>query len=267
MSNIEAVNALLTAINFDRFAEIGARHNPDVTFNSFRGPSLRSSVAVEDWHREFLRDYADCNYTDLEYIDQGDCVAVRATIEAKRNNYRAFTQRVVEVLRYEEGGVADRRLYGMLPDLEFDKAITASMANATGFRGGSSSATKSAVEAFYGNLLKGDAATAMTFLHEKAAIIDSVYGMTTGPQNIMDLTASVPTPLFGRWRVTNTMCGSKDALVEISVDPNRPRVADWVRIVDGKIAVIETYWMFREIGIDPFANATERYTKQVILPK
>lgn len=267
MSNIEAVNALLTAINFDRFAEIGARHNPDVIFNSFRGPSLRSSVAVEDWHREFLRDYADCNYTELEYVEQGDQVAVRATIEAKSDNYRAFTQRVIEVLRYEEGGVAERKLYGMLPNVEFDKAVTASMANATGYRGGSASATKAAIDGFYGNLLKGDAKTAMTFLHEKAALIDSVYGLTTGPESIMQLTAQIPLPVFGSWRITNTMCGAKDAMIELAVDPSRPRLADWIRIVDGKIAVIETYWMFREIGIDPFANAEERYRKQVIFPK
>jgi len=62
MSNIDAVNALITAINFDRFAEIEARHNPDVTFSSFRGPTVTSSVGVEDWQRTFLRDYADCNY-------------------------------------------------------------------------------------------------------------------------------------------------------------------------------------------------------------
>jgi ketosteroid isomerase-like protein len=267
MSNIEAVNALLTAINFDRFAEIEARHNPDVIFNSFRGPSLRSSVDVEEWHRKFLRDYADCNYTELEYIEQGDQVAVRATIEAKGDNYRAFTQRVIEVLRYEEGGVAERKLYGMLPNVEFDKAVTASMANATGFRGGSTGATKSAIDGFYGNLLKGDAETAKTFLHEKAALIDSVYGLTTGPENIMQLTAQIPLPVFGSWRITNTLCGAKDAMVELAVDSSRPRLADWVRIVDGKIAVIETYWMFREIGIDPFADAEERYRKQVIFPK
>ena len=60
MSNIDAVNALLTAIHFDRFSEIEARHQPDVTFWSFRGPTLRDSVSVADWHRTFLRDYADC---------------------------------------------------------------------------------------------------------------------------------------------------------------------------------------------------------------
>src|SRR5882762_7452175 len=66
MSNIDAVNALITAINFDRFAEIESLHQPDAVFWSFRGPTLHDSVSIADWHREFLRDYADCSYTELE---------------------------------------------------------------------------------------------------------------------------------------------------------------------------------------------------------
>ncbi len=267
MSNIEAVNALLTAINFDRFAEIEARHNPDVVFNSFRGPILHSSTAVEEWHHEFLRDYADCNYSELEYIEQDDTVAVRATIEAKGDDWRAFTQRVVEVLSYEGEGISERRLYGMLPDLELDKAETAAMTNATGFRGGSVSATKTAVTGFFGAMLKGDHETALTFLHDKAALIDTVYGTTTGPQNVIDLFAKIPAPLFGVWRVTRTLCGAKDALVEMAIDPARPRAAHWVRVVDGKVAVIESYWMFREIGVNPRGERRKRHVKQVILPK
>ena len=80
-------------------------------------------MAVEDWHTTFLRDYADCNYTDLEYIEEGESVAMRATIEAKGYDWRPFTQRVIEVFDFVEGGVAERRMYGMLPDLELDKPI------------------------------------------------------------------------------------------------------------------------------------------------
>jgi hypothetical protein len=67
--------------------------------------------------------------------------------------------------------------------------------------------------------------------------------------------------------VTNTLAGPKDALVELAIDANRPRAADWVRIVDGKIAVIEGYWMLREIGIESFATRRARHARQVILPK
>ena len=90
---------------------------------------------MEDWHTTFLRDYADCNYTDLEYIEEGDSVAVRATIEAKGYNWRPFTQRVVEVFDFVGGGVSERRMYGMLRDVELDKPSTAAMTGALEFRG------------------------------------------------------------------------------------------------------------------------------------
>jgi hypothetical protein len=264
MSNIAAVNELITAINFDRFAEIEARHNPDVLFTSFRGPILHSSVAVEDWHTTFLRDYADCNYTDLEYTEKGEAVAVRATIEAKGYDWRAFTQRVVEVFDFAHGGVSERRMYGMVPDVELDKLSTAAMNNARQFPGGSVGTTQSVVEGFFAALLAGDSETALTFLADKATLIDSIYGITNGPQNIIDLYRSVPRPAFGTPRVTRTIAGPKDALVETAIDAGRPRRADWVRIVEGKILVIEAYWMFREIGFKPEDRA--RHVRQVILP-
>lgn len=264
MSNIEAVNELITAINFDRFAEIEARHNPDVLFTSFRGPILHSSVAVEDWHTTFLRDYADCNYTDLEYLERGESVAVRATIEAKGYDWRAFTQRVVEVFDFLQGGISERRMYGMVQDLELDKPTTAAMTAAHDFPGGAVSATQSAVDGFYAALLAGDNDTAATFLADKATLIDSIYGITNGPQNVIDLYRSVPRPAFGAPRVTRTFAGAKDALVETAIDAGRPRRADWVRVVEGKILVIEAYWMFREIGFKPEDRA--RHVKQVILP-
>ena len=233
-------------------------------FTSFRGPILHSSVAVEDWHRAFLRDYADCNYTDLEYIEQGESVAVRATIEAKGYDWRAFTQRVVEVFDFYQGGVSERRMYGMLPDLELDKPSTAAMNNARESRGGSASGTRSIVDGFFAALMAGDKETAATFLADKATLVDSIYGVANGPQNVVDLYRSVPRPAFGTYRVTRTFAGEKDALVETAIDASRPRRADWVRIVDDKILVIEAYWMFREIGFKPEDRA--RHVKQVILP-
>lgn len=264
MSNIDAVNALITAINFDRFAEIEARHNPDVVFSSFRGPTLNSSVAVEDWHRTFLRDYADCNYTDLEYIEQGETVAVRGTIEAKGYDWRPFTQRVVEVFEMVEGGVQARRMYGMLPDVEFDKPTAAAMTNAVGFKGGSASTTASLLTAFYSALAEGDKEKARESLADKAVLIDSVYGTVNGPDNVLDLKSRIPVPAFGVERVVHSYAGEKDGLVEIAIDPARPRLADWVRIVDGKILVIESYWMLREIGVHP--DPQKRHQRQVIMP-
>lgn len=266
MTNIDAVNALITAINFDRFKEIEARHAPDATFVSFRGPTCIDNIAIGDWHRDFLEAYADCNYGETEYIEQGDVVAARATITAKGTDWREFSQRVVEVFRIADDEVLERRLYGMLPDLVLDKPATAAMTNATGYRGGSASATKAAVEGFFGNLLKGDLDTAKTFVDPKAAIIDSLYGIAIGPDAMADLITAIPKPVFGDWRITHMFCGPKDALVELAIDPSRPRAAYWVRIVDGKIAVIETYWMFREIGVDPFVERRKKHVKQVILP-
>jgi hypothetical protein len=266
MSNVDVVNALLTAINFDRFAEIEARHAPDATFMSFRGPTLHDSVSITDWHREFLESYADCSYTETEAIDENGIVAMRATIEAKGTDWRLFTQRVVEVMRIENDLVAERRLYGMLPDLVLDKASTAAMNNATGYKGGSASATRQAVEGFYSNLFKGDVDAAKGFLDPKCSMIDSLYGIANGPDAVIDLIRGIPTPMFGVWRAIRATCGAKDALVELSLDPVRPRAADWVRIVDGKIAVIEGYWMFRDIGVDPFVERRRRHVKQVILP-
>lgn len=267
MSNIDAVNALITAINFDRFPEIGARHQPDATFISFRGPNLRDSVAISDWHRTFARDYADTNYTDLEYIEDNDVVAVRATIEAKGYDWRPFSQRVVEVFRVADDAVAERRLYGMLRDVELSKPATQAMEAAQEAGGGSASATRSLVTKLYAGLLAHDEEDVKAALDPKCALVDSVYGIVAGPDAVLDLTARIPSPAFGIWRVTNVFAGPKDAVVELSIDPSRPRRADWVRIVDGKVRVIETYWMLREIGIPGDQNyAHERHIKQVIMP-
>jgi len=268
MSHIPAVNALITAINFDRFAEIEARHRPDAVFTSFRGPTLRDSVAIADWHRDFLRDYADCNYAELEYIEQGALVAVRATIEAKAYDWRPFTQRVVEVLSFEdEEVVAARKLYGMLRDLELDKPATAAMNAALEVKGGSASSTRSTVEAFYTALLAGDREAAVSHLAPKPACIHGVYGVATGAETVVDFLSAIPKPAFGQLRVTNIAAGEHTALVELAIDPGRPRLADWVRLVDGKIAVIEGYAMLRELGINPYENyAGDRHRRQVILP-
>lgn len=265
MSNIDAVNELLTAIHFDRFAEIEARHNPDATFHSFRGPNLADSVSISDWHRAFLKDYADCNYGELEYIEAGETVATRATLTAKGYDWREFTQRVIEVFEFADGGVQRRRLYGMVPNVELDKPTTAAMTAATGFKGGSASATKATVEKFFAAILGGDTDAAREHLDDKAALIDSAYAIVNGPDAILSQLAALPRPAFGAWRTTNVLAGAKDALVELAIDPKRPRAAEWVRLVEGKIKVIETYWMFREVGISPDFRG-ERHQRRAILP-
>lgn len=268
MSNIPAVNSLITAINFDRFAEIEALHRSDAVFHSFRGPTLRDSVGIADWHREFLRDYADCSYVDLEYIEEGNTVAVRATIEAKAYDWRPFSQRVVEVFGFDaQGEVISRRLYAMLRDIEMDKQATASMADAQGYQGGSASATKAAVDKFLAAVRAGDTDGAKELVHDKATIIDGLYGTAHGFDNMLALSNARPMPAFGTLRVTNMLAGEHDALLEWTIDPSRPRLAEWWRFVDGKVRVVEAYWMLREIGVNPYENyANDRHRRQVIMP-
>ncbi len=266
MTNTDAVNALITAIHFDRFAEIEAHHAPDATLHSFRGPILRDSISIGDWHREWLRDYADLEYTDIEYIEADDTVAVRATLNAKGYDWREFTQRVVDVFRFEGGEVKERRLYGMLPDIELDKPATQSLATALEDRGGGASKTRQVVEAFYNALLSADAEAATAHLDDKATIIDSLIGVATGSADLMKTIATTPAPAFGQWRVTNIVAGERDALVELAIDPSRPRAADWVRVVDGKIRVIEGYWMLLEVGISMNTFRRDRHQRQVIMP-
>ncbi|MFN0148837.1 MAG: nuclear transport factor 2 family protein [Dehalococcoidia bacterium] len=267
MSNIDTVNALITAINFDRFDEIEAYHAPDVLFTSFRGPVLRGSVAVADWHRQFLRDYADCNYSELEYIEDGDTVVVRATLEAKGYDWRAFTQRVVEVFRFEQGEIVERRLYGALRDLEFDKPTNAAMENALGYRGGTPSGTRKAFQDLAAAFAAGDIEAARGFFHDKPVLIDGVYGLAAGWEAMTALAESRPQPFFGVERVTAVFAGDHVAAAELAVEPARPRTVEWLRLVDGKVIVLEVYWMLREIGIQPDENyARDRHQRQVILP-
>lgn len=267
MSNIESVSALLTAINFDRFEEIQARHHPDVVFTSFRGPTVHGNVEVADWHREFLRDYADCSYIDVEFIESGDTVCARATIEAKGYDWRRFEQRVIEVFRFEEGLVLERRLYGMLRDIEFDKATTAAMTNALGYKGGSVAETSKTSAALGVALSARDAGAASALFAENPVVIDGVYGLAIGLDGMEMLAAARPKPAFGIERVTASYAGDHDAVSESSIDPARPRKAEWLRFVDGKILVDEVYWMLREIGVNPFENyARDRHRRQVILP-
>lgn len=264
MSNLSTVNDLLTAINFDRFHEIEARHAPDVIFQSFRGPTLRDSISVADWHRQFLRDYADCNYTGLEYIEESSATVVRATIEAKGYDWRPLTQRVVEVFHVQDELITDRRLYGMLRDIELDKPAQQALDAALEYRGGSAADTRKVVEA---TVTTNKAEASADLFDPNAVLIDSVYGVALGPENIFALMASTPRPAFGVDRVTAIHAGEHTALVESAIEPSRPRVADWYRLVDGKVRVIERYWMLREIGVNPYVNyARDRHQRQVIMP-
>lgn len=267
MSNIEVVQQLLEAINFDRFAAIEALHNPEVTFFSFRGPVLRDSGAVMDWHREFAQRYADLTYTEEECFEEGDVVALRATLEAKGYDWRPFTQRVAEVCRIVDGGIQERRMYAMLRDLELDKASNQALNAALEYHGGSQSTTKDTVTSFYRALLAGQREEARGYLAEKSALIDSVYGLAAGPDAILELLEATPRPAFGVWRTTRIVAGPKAALVELAIDPSRPRAAHWVRLVDGKVAVVEVYWMLREIGINPYVEySRDRHLRKVIFP-
>jgi hypothetical protein len=264
MSNIDAVNALITAIHFDRFAEIEALHNPDVTFNSFCSPTITGSVGVEDWQRAFLTDYADCNYADIEYIEDGDTVVVRATLEAKGYDWRLFTQRVVEVFTFAEGGIQERRLYAMIPDLELDKASTAAMANALGYRGGSPAESRKVFEGLMAEFLGGDWPAVKSFFSDQMAAIDGVFGLAAGFDNMMALAKARPRPAFGAERATATYFGDHDILSERAIDPSHPRRAEWYRLVDGKVSVVEIYWMLREIGVAPVAR--KRQPRQATYP-
>ncbi len=268
MSHIDAVNELIDAINRDRFDLIEAIHNDDVNFHSFRGPILNDAVAVGDWHRLFHNNYADLTYTENEFVEEGDKIAVRTTFDAKGYDWRRFSQRAVDVFDLtEDGGVSRRRLYAMLRDIELDKASNSAYEYALETKGGSASGTKTVVTSFYDALFAGDSDAAKELIHDKCAVIDSIYGIAAGKDAIVEVWQSIPRPAFGSLRITNIIAGGTAALVEFSLDGNRPRLAQWVRVIEDKVAVVETYWMLREAG---FNSAEEyrhdRHLKKVILP-
>jgi len=165
---------------------------------------------------------------------------------------------------FEEGGVQERRLYAMLPDLALDKAATAAVNAAAEFPGGNASQTKKLIADFYAAILAGDTDAAAGFLDDKAVLIDTVYGVAQGPQSVVALKAGLPRPAFGGERVTHAYAGAKDGCVEVAIDPARPRLADWVRVVEGKIKVIESYWMLREIGVAP--ATPKRHERPAVYP-
>lgn len=265
MSNIDLVNAFITAVHLDRFAEIEARHSPVATFHPFLGPDLHDSVAIADWHRNFLRDYADCTYTEIEYLEQGDTVAIRATLEAKGYDWRRFTQDILEVFRFEDELIAERRQYAMLRDIELDKQQTRALEKAKEDDTAKSRRTRKAVEGFYEAVLGGDREAAAEHLDENVLLVDSVHGIVMQPEAALDVLLGTPKPAFGAWRVTNSVSSEQNAAVELSIDPVRPRAADWVRMLGEKIAVIERHWMLREIGLLS-ALERERHVRRVIHP-
>ena len=155
----------------------------------------------------------------------------------------------------------------MFRDIEFEKPIAAAMYNARGFRGGSASQTKKTVQEMLNALAAGDMDAGRAFFADKAVMIDGVYGSVAGFDKMVDLVGSIPQPAFGQQRVTSLTAGDHVALVEASYDPSRPRKAEWYRLVDGKIMVVEVYWMLREIGVRPNENyANDRHMRKVILP-
>jgi ketosteroid isomerase-like protein len=268
MNHRTAAESLIRAINYDDFDAIMAAHDPDVSFQSFRGPNLRDSFSVREWHREFLERYADCTYTDPEYIEDGSTVAIRTVVNAKGYDWREFEQNLVDVLEFDEAGlVTKRRIYAQQRDVVLDKAATAALNAAKNAEAGSAPGNRTTVESFYNALLTGQADAAKAVLGEKCGYIDSVYGIVAGADAILDILATIPRPAFGSWRITGTRAGEKSALVELAVDASRPRAADWVRVVDGRIAVIEAYWMLREIGVNPYEEYShDRHSRRVIQP-
>jgi hypothetical protein len=189
-------------------------------------------------------------------------------VSAKGYDWREFEQNIVDVLEYDAAGlVTRRRMYAQHRDVELDKAATAAMTAAKNAEGGSSSATRKTVGDFYMALLNGETDTAKGLLGDKCAYVDSVYGIVSGADAILEVIASIPRPAFGSWRLTSLHAGDKSALVELAVDASRPRAADWVRVADGKIAVIEAYWMMREIGVNPYEEYShDRHSRRVIQP-
>jgi hypothetical protein len=136
-----------------------------------------------------------------------------------------------------------------------------------GYKGGSSSATRTTIEKLFAASASGDVDGIKEQSNEKATVIDGVYGVANGIDGVIGLVSARPKPAFGFERPTRTLAGEHDALVELAVDPARPRLAQWFRIVDGKVRVVEAYWMLREIGVNPMENyAQDRHHKQVILP-
>ncbi|MYK26695.1 MAG: nuclear transport factor 2 family protein, partial [Dehalococcoidia bacterium] len=202
MPTSDVVEALVTAINYDRFEDIQALHAPGVVFHSFRSPMLRDSVAVRDFHHELLERYADCTYTEVEAVEDGGAVAVRATIEAKGYDWRAFQQRVLDVSRVEDDLIVDRRLYGMMRDIELDKPALAATDAANAFRGGSPRSTRRLVRGLYEKLIASERDEAAESLDEKVTLIDSVYGIVSGVDAVLDLLEATPRPAFGYPRLT-----------------------------------------------------------------
>ncbi len=268
MSHTEAVQEFITAINYDRFTQIELAHAPHARFRSFRGPNLQSSAAIEEWHRVFLRNYADCTYQDTEFVEDGDTVAAIATIEAKGYDFRRFHQRVLDVFEMTEDSlIAERRLYAMLRDISMEKQISQAHDYARETKGGTASKTREVVTNFYDALFAGDDDAAKELIAEKPAIIDSIYGIAAGADAILEVFKGTPSPAFGISRVTNIIAGDNAAVVEIAVDPSRPRTAHVVRLVEGQVSVVEVYWMLREIGFNPFEEyRQDRHLRRAILP-
>ena len=156
----------------------------------------------------------------------------------------------------------------MLRDIEIDKPIQAAFSRANEYPGGSESTVAELAEKFCELELSNNSEVADAILDEKSVLIDSVYGTAGGSDAIVSLLKTTPVPAFGMSRMQTCIAGVKDAVVEFAVDPRRPRYADWIRVVEDKIVVIERYWMLREIGVNPFVEySRDRHHRQVIMPK
>ncbi|MFQ5381888.1 MAG: nuclear transport factor 2 family protein [Dehalococcoidia bacterium] len=266
MSNTETIEALVSAIEHDRFREIAELHRPGAVFHTFRGPTVSGGTAAGGWYAAFLRDYADCSYSDRALLEQGDVAALAATLGAKGVDWRAFDQRVLEFFEFEEGLVAARRIYAMPARFEYPKPVADAVAKLKEAEGVGASSVEATARGFVEALLAGDRDGARAFLSEDSVLVDGVFGVATGSDSVLELVAALPAPAFGVWRLSRCVAGNRAAALEMAIDPARPRAAAWVRVSEEKVASIEIYWMLREIGVTPAVGSMPRHPKQVILP-
>ncbi len=266
--SVSTAKQLVDAINFDRFDDIQKLHASGVTFHSFRGPTLKDNIAVRDWQTELLERYADCTYTEEEIVDDSDIAALRTTIVGKGYDWRQFAQRALDIIQVDDDGrINTRHLYAMLRDIDLDKSIESALSRANEYPGGSEkTATELAIK-FCEMDISSNRGIASDILDENSVFVDSVYGSAKGPDAITSLLEAIPKPAFGIPRMQTCIAGIKDVVTEIAVDPQRPRFANWIRIVEDKIVVVERYWMLREIGVNPFVEySRDRHRRQVNLP-
>ena len=266
MSTSGTVDALISAIERERFRDIAELHQAGAALHTFRGPTAWGGVAIGEWYGRFLRDYADCSYTERSLVEDGEVAALRATIEAKGYDWRVFEQHVLEFVEFEEGLISARRIYAMPARIEYPKPALDALQKLEGTAGGGPAPVAAAARGFVDALLEGDRDGAAALLADDAVLIDGVFGVATGSEAVLELVSTLPSPAFGTWRLLRCIAGENAAALELAIDPQRPRAGAWIRVNEERVAAIEMYWMLREIGVTTGVVSIPRHPKQVILP-